>query len=105
MSKQLFQTRMTESTPIHIHVLKLIHWITRLSQLDFYIDKELSQDLILQSLPDSFFQFVINYHMNKLDTSLPELLNMVKIAETHIKGEKDTILLMNKKKTNKKGLK
>ena len=82
ISKQFFRARMTESTPVQAHVLKLIDLITRLSQLGFHMDGELSQDLILQSLPDSS-QFVINYHMNKLDTSLPELLNMLKVAGTH----------------------
>ena len=96
---------MTESTSVQTHVLKLIDLIIRLSQLDFYMDGKLSQDLILRSLPDSFSQFVINYHMNKLDTSLLELLYMLKVVETHIKGEKGTVLLMNKNKTSKKGSK
>ena len=92
---------MIESTSIKVHVLKLIDLTTRLSHLDFCMDGEFSQDLILQSLIDSS-QFVINYHTNKLDTSLPELLNMLKVTEIHIKGEKGTVLLMNKKKTGKK---
>ena len=45
--------------------------------------------------------------MNKLNTSLPELLNMLKIAESHFKGEKAPILLVYKinKKKGKKGSK
>ena len=68
------------------------------------MDGELSQDLILQSLPDSFSQFVINYHMNKLNTSLPELLNMLKIVESHFRDEKASVLLVDKinKKKGKK---
>ena len=71
------------------------------------MDGELSQDLILQSLFDSFSQFVINYHMNKLNISLPELLNMLKIAESHFKDEKIQILHVDKisKKKTKKGSK
>ena len=70
------------------------------------MDSELSQDLILQSLPDSFSQFVLNYHMNKLNTSLPELLNMLKTAESHSKGDKAQVLLADKKKqAMKKGIK
>ena len=34
--------------------------------------------------------------MNKLNTSLPELLNMFKTAESHIKKEKAPLLLMDK---------
>ena len=61
----------------------------------------------MQSLPDFFSQFVINYHMNKLNISLPKLLNMLKIAKSHFKGEKAQILHVNKisKKKTKKGSK
>ena len=44
--------------------------------------------------------------MNKLNTSLPELLNMLKTAESHTKKEKAPLLLVdriNKKKSGKKG--
>ena len=102
---------MTEESSIQDHVLKVIDLITRLDQLDFVMDGELSQDLILQSLPKSFIQFVVNYLMNKLNTSLPKLLNMLKIAESHIKKDKTPILLMGKTskkksciKSSKKGL-
>ena len=46
--------------------------------------------------------------MNKLNTSLPKLLNMLKIAESHLKKNKAPLLLMdgiNKKKSGKKGSK
>ena len=95
---------MTEGTSIQNHVLMVIDLITRLGQLGFVMDGELNQDLILQSLPDSFSQFVLNYHMNKLNTSLPDLLNMLKTAKSHIKKEKAPFLLVNnKKKVDKKG--
>ena len=92
---------------MQMHVLKIIDLITRLGQLGFAMDGELSQNLILQSLPDSFSQFVINYHMNKLNISLFELLNMLKIAESHFKGEKAQILHVDKisKKKAKKDFK
>ena len=41
--------------------------------------------------------------MNKLNTSLPELLNILKTAESHFKGEKASVLLVDK--INKKGSK
>ena len=69
------------------------------------MDGKLSQDLILQSLPESFAQFVVNYHMNKLNTSLPELLNMLKTAESHIKKEKAPLLLVGKTSKKKSGFK
>ena len=69
------------------------------------MDGELSQDLILQSLSESFAQFVVNYHMNKLNTSLSELLNMLKTAESHIKKEKAPLFLMGKTSKKKSGFK
>ena len=72
---------MSEGASVQTHVLKMIEWIERLAVLEFKMDKDLSIDLILQSLPDSFSQFIINFHMNKIDVSLAELLNMLKTAE------------------------
>ncbi|XP_073104817.1 uncharacterized protein [Elaeis guineensis] len=69
------------------------------------MDAELSQDLILQSLPESFSQFVVNYHINKLDIFLLELLNMLKIAKNHIKGERGPLLMVDKNKYGRKGSK
>ena len=71
------------------------------------MDGELSQDLILQSLFNFFSQFVINFYINKLNTSLSELLNMLKIVESYFKDEKAPILLVDKisKKKDKKGSK
>ena len=43
--------------------------------------------------------------MNKLNTSLPELLNMLKIAESHIKKEKAPLLLVEKISKKKLGFK
>ena len=72
---------MSEGASVQTHVLKMIEWIERLVVLGFKMDKDLSIDLILQSLPDSFSQFIINFHINKIDVSLAEQLNMLKTAE------------------------
>ena len=96
---------MTKRSSVQDHVPKVIDLITRLDQLDFMMDGELSQDLILQSLPESFAQFIMNYHMNKLNTSLSKLLNMLKIAESHIKKKKALLLLVGKISKKKSGFK
>ena len=79
-----------------------------IKSIKLFMDGELNRDLILQSLLDSFSQFVMNYHMNKLNLSLLELLNMLKIVESHFKGDKANHLLLvdgNKKGVMKKGSK
>ena len=71
----------------------MITYIEKLDQLGFVMDHELSIELILQSLPQSFSQFIMNYHMNKLDSTLSKLFNMLKTAERALKKEKDLVLL------------
>ena len=72
---------------------------------------ELNEDLILQSLPDSYASFVLNYQMNKITTTIPELINMLKTAEDAIKKQSSKSVMVvgsstpyksYKKKVNKK---
>ena len=102
ISKELFRCKMAEGTSVNDHVLKMINLIERLGQLGFVMDGELSQDLVLQSLPDSFSQFVVNFHMNKMDVSLPELHNMLKTAESSFPSKKSSVLLIGEGSTSKK---
>ncbi|VFQ86104.1 unnamed protein product [Cuscuta campestris] len=46
-------------------------------KLGFSLQKELATDLILQSLPELYKGFVMNYMMHDLDKPLPELLKML----------------------------
>ena len=75
------------------------------------MDAELSEDLILQSLPDSYASFVLNYQMNKITTTIPELINMLKTAEEVVEkqsSKSDTVVSSStpyksyKKKVNRK---
>nr|XP_027100399.1 uncharacterized protein LOC113719387 [Coffea arabica] len=53
--------KMAEGAPVAPHVLKIIGLIEKLAELGFKMDQELNVDLVLQSLPDSFSQFVMNF--------------------------------------------
>jgi len=44
----------------------------------------------------------MNYHMNKLDSTLPKLFNMLKTAERALKKEKDLVLLVQSSRMSKK---
>ena len=74
------------------------------------MDNELSIDLILDGLPDSFAQFVLNYRMNNKETTIPELINLLKTLEPTLMKEGKTLMLVNssssknkkKRKINKK---
>ena len=102
ISKELFRCRMSEGSSVNDHVLKMINLIERLGQLGFNMDGELTQDLVLQSLPSSFSQFVVNFHMNKLDVSLAELHNMLKTAESNFPSKKSSVLLIGEGSNPKK---
>ncbi|KAK2396677.1 putative mitochondrial protein [Trifolium repens] len=103
VSKALFQSKLSEGTPVGPHVLKMIGYVENLDRLGFPLDKELATDVILQSLPDSFSQFILNFNMNNMDKSLPELLSMLRTAEQNLKTKGKFILMVsNGKKQNKR---
>src|ERR1051325_3437083 len=106
VSKALFNSKLAEGTPVGPHVLKMIGYVENLERLGFPLGKELATDLILQSLPDSFSQFVLNFNMNDLDRSLPELLSMLRTTEQNMKSKGKSILMIsNGKKLNKRPMK
>jgi hypothetical protein len=94
-TKALFSCKMAEGASVGPHVLKMIGYVDYLGRLDVPINHELATDLILQSLPESYDQFVMNFIMNDLNKSLTELHGMLKTAELNIK--KTTNILTVKK--------
>ena len=48
----------------------------------------------MAGLPDSFVQFVLNYRMNDKETSIPELINLLKTVEPTLKKEGKAMLLV-----------
>ena len=81
VSKLLFGSKMKVGTsPVH-HALKMYEHIERLDQLGYWIDLELSIDFILARLPNSFAHFVLDYEMDKIISTILELIDVLKIAE------------------------
>ena len=58
-------------------------------------------DRVLQSLPPSYKSFVMNYNMQGMDKTIPELFTMLKAAEVEIKKEHQ-LLMVNKTTSFKK---
>ena len=71
--KALFGSKLAEGSPVSPHVIKMIGYIEALDRLGIELDPELAMDVILQSLPPSFEQFITNFHMNSLDKTLTVL--------------------------------
>ncbi|XP_031278660.1 uncharacterized protein LOC116137110 [Pistacia vera] len=94
VSKALFRSQMTKGAQAGPHVLKMIGYIERFETLGFGVDADLQVDIILQSLPDSYSSFIMNFNMNTMVKSLLELLNMLKIAEQDLKKSKPVLLVL-----------
>ena len=75
---------MAEGSPVGAHVLKMIGYVENLERSGFPLSQELATDLVLQSLPQSYSQFVMNYNMNEIDKPLPELLSMLRTVEQNL---------------------
>jgi hypothetical protein len=54
----------------------------------------LAIDLVLQSLSDSFNQFLMNTIMNEIEKMLPKLLNVFRTTEQDINKGEDKVMLM-----------
>ena len=73
---------------IHDRYLTMIKDIEEFQKLKMNMDKKLQVDLIFQSLSDSYRQVIMNYHMNKIDATLSELLNILLTAEGTLKNSR-----------------
>ncbi|KAK8986907.1 hypothetical protein V6N11_055224 [Hibiscus sabdariffa] len=77
----------------------MIGYIQALEKLGFPLNIELAIDVVLQSLPDSFNQFVLNFNMNEINKTLPQLLGMLRTAESNMKeGGSKSILMVHEAK-------
>ena len=76
-----FGSKIEEGTSPVQHALKMYEHIEMLNQLGYWMDFELSVDLILASLLSRFAQFVLDYRMDYIVSTIPELVNVPKIAE------------------------
>ncbi|GAV65903.1 zf-CCHC domain-containing protein/UBN2_2 domain-containing protein, partial [Cephalotus follicularis] len=91
---------------VHEHGLKMIDMIEQLAQLGFVMDHDLYVDIILTSLPKSFSQFLVNFHMNKIEVTLSELVAMLRMAEADFdfgKSKTHSLLLPSSRSAQGKG--
>ncbi|KAK8600691.1 hypothetical protein V6N12_050543 [Hibiscus sabdariffa] len=101
-SKAIFQCKMIEGFPVGAHVIKMMGYIQTLEKLGFPLKNELATGVILQSLPDSFKSFVLNFNMNEINKTLAQLLGMLRTAEGDMKKSGSKSILMVRKDKGKK---
>ncbi|KAK8547494.1 hypothetical protein V6N12_031631 [Hibiscus sabdariffa] len=98
------ENMMIEGSLVGAHVIKMMGYIQTLEKLGFSLKDELATDLILQSLSDSFKPFVLNFNMNEINKTLPQLLGMLRTAEGDMKkdGSKSILVVREAKRKEKK---
>ncbi|KAL4326123.1 hypothetical protein GQ457_11G024930 [Hibiscus cannabinus] len=98
---------MSEGSPVGAHVFKMMGNIQTLEKMGFALNDELAIDVVLQSLPYSFNQFILNFNMNKIEKTLPQLLGMLRTGEGIMKkgGSKSVLMVREAKGKGKKAAK
>ncbi|KAK1615067.1 hypothetical protein QYE76_020584 [Lolium multiflorum] len=104
--KNVYVTRKTrcmmeEGSSISEHMLVMTGHAKKLSDLGIVIPNRLGINRVLQSLPPSYKNFVMNYNMQNMNKEFPELFGMLKAAEIEIKKEHQ-VLMVNKTTSFKK---
>ena len=79
--RQIYNTKMAKGSSVREHCLTMISNLNTLEVLGANIDGESQVDMILQSLPESFKEFKLNYNMNKKIYTLSELMNELVATE------------------------
>ncbi|KAL2505397.1 Uncharacterized protein Adt_21018 [Abeliophyllum distichum] len=69
------------------HMLTMIGHFNVAENLDTTIDADTQVDMVLDSLPDMFLQFIVDYHLHKMDMSLTKLMNELQNVESDLKAK------------------
>ena len=75
--KVLLACQMVLGSSISPHVLKIKGYLDHLEKLGLSISQELAIDILLQTLPDAYDGFVMNYNMHNMEKTIFELHRML----------------------------
>ena len=56
-------------------------YLEHLDKLGLKIEQELAVDIILQSLPEAYDSFIMNFNMHNMEKTISELHGMLKTAK------------------------
>ena len=93
---------MEENSSVSEHILRMSGLHNRLTQLGVNLPDDAVIDRILQSLPSSYKSFVMNFNMQGMEKTIPEVFAMLKSAEVEVRKEHQ-VLMVNKTTKFKKG--
>ena len=104
VSNKFYSCKVEENSSISEHILKMFGFHNHLTQLGVNLLDDSVIDRVLQSLPPSYKSFMMNYNMQGMDKTIPELFMMLKAMEVEIKKEHQ-VLMVNKTTSFKKKVK
>ena len=87
VSNKFYSCKMEENSSISEHILRMSGYHNHLAQLGVNLPIDSVIDRVLQSLPPSYKSFVMNYNMQGMYKTIPELFTMLKAVEVEIKKE------------------
>ena len=85
--KSLMACKLKDGESVCNHVQKMQRYIERLAKLNVMIDDDFAIDIVLNSLPSSYDQFIMTYHLNNTKQTMAELHNHLQTAEAAVKGK------------------
>ena len=94
---------MEENSSVGEHILRMSGYHNHLTQLGVNLPDDSVIDRVLQSLPPSYKSFMMNYNMQGMDKTIPELFAMLKATEVEIKKEHQVLMVNNSTSFKKKG--
>ncbi|KAL0294765.1 UNVERIFIED_CONTAM: hypothetical protein Sangu_3211500 [Sesamum angustifolium] len=104
MPKAFFDMRMIEELSVREHGVLMIFLVEKCKDLQADFDKEETYvDVILQSLPSSYDQFIINFNISGLEKSFHELINMLVQYEGTIEKSTPPVLVGEASTSKAKG--
>ncbi|KAH9697148.1 hypothetical protein KPL71_023495 [Citrus sinensis] len=86
--KGIMNSKMGKGTRVRDHVLKMMDYLNEAEIQGAQIDDNSKIDMVLESLPETFKEFKVNYNMNKRNMTLTELMNELHSAEKIYRAEK-----------------
>ena len=76
--RALLSFKLTASGSVSPHVLKMKGHLEHLDKLGLKIEQQLADDIILQSLPEAYDGFIMNFNIHSMDKKFSELHGMLK---------------------------
>ena len=94
---------MEENSSASEHILRMSGYHNHLNQLGVNLPDDSVIDRVLLSLPPSYKSSMMNYNMQGMEKTIPELFAMLKAVELEIKKEHQVFMVNKTTSFKKKG--